>query len=222
MKIDLRKKVLLFDFDGTIVETEALAKEAINEYFHEMNLLPATEVAEMFSHLIVGRTWSSAIDNMIQHAKTLGIPLESKETLAREFKSRYRARFEKAVKLIPGFLDVLPKIREQAAFLGIVTGSEHEEVEAILKATGLVGVFERVWAYGDYPHSKPDPSPYLAALRALNAPAADVVVFEDSEAGMESAHRAGLRWVQVCHEHHAKTPDPRSWLVIRDWHQLKL
>lgn len=220
MRIDLRKKVLLFDFDGTIVETEALAKEAVNQYFHEKNLLPQAQVAEIFASLIVGRTWESAIDNMIQHAKMIGITLDSRENLAREFKSRYRARFEKAVKLIPGFLDVLPKIREQAAYIGIVTGSEHEEVEAILKATGLENVFTRVWGFGDYAHSKPDPSPYLTALQDLGVKADDVIVFEDSEAGMESAFRAGLKWVQVCHETHAKKPDPRSLLVIRDWHEL--
>ncbi len=222
MKIDLKKKVLLFDFDGTIVETERLAQEAISHYFAEKKLLPEDQVLDMFSNMIVGRTWESAVQNMIQHAKSLGITLDTPANLAQEFKQRYRARFNTAVKLIPGFLEILPKIRDQAQFVGIVTGSEHEEVEAILKATGLSGAFQRVWAFGDYEHSKPHPSPYLAALRDLGCDPAQTLVFEDSEAGMESAFQAGLKWVQVCHEHHAKKPDPRSLVVIRDWHELQI
>ncbi|MBS1958815.1 MAG: HAD family phosphatase [Bdellovibrionales bacterium] len=221
MKIDLRKKILLFDFDGTIVETEYLAKEAILQYFDENNLSSKAKITEMFSDMIVGRTWSAAIDNMIQHAKTLGITLDSSENLAREFKTRYRARVKEGVRLIPGFLDVLPKIKSLASFVGIVTGSEHDEVEAILKVTGLGNDFDRVWAYGDYAHSKPDPSPYLTAMKAISADPKDVLVFEDSRAGMESAHRAGLPWVQIAHEAHAFDPDPRSLLVIKNWHDLK-
>jgi HAD superfamily hydrolase (TIGR01509 family) len=91
-----------------------------------------------------------------------------------------------------------------------------------LKAHGLDRAFDRVWAYGDYTDSEPSPAPYLQAMKDWNVAAPEVLVFEDSIAGMESAHQAGLKWVQVCFEAHAQARDPRSTLVIRDWNDLKL
>jgi HAD superfamily hydrolase (TIGR01509 family) len=211
-------KVLLFDFDGTLVETEILAREVIDAYFREKGFGDSSP----FANMIVGKTWRLAVEEMRRAALQAGFELGSPEFLEREFKRRYQERFHKGVNLIPGFRELLPDFKKKAKFLGIVTGSEKHEVSAILGAHGLEGVFDRIWGFGDYPESKPSPSPYLTAMREIPAAAADILVFEDSRAGMESAHRAGLRWVQISHEAHAKTPDPRAIFSIRDWHQLEI
>jgi HAD superfamily hydrolase (TIGR01509 family) len=213
--LDIRDKVLLFDFDGTLVETEFLAQRVIEEYFSKKQSSYRAP-----SELIIGRTWQAAIESMMEHALAAGAEIDSHETLLTAFKSAYQDLLHNGVNLIPGFLECLPHLKEQARYLGIVTGSAHEEVETVLNGLHLKHYFERVWAYGDYEKSKPDPSPYLTAIRALNVKPEDVIVFEDSVAGMESATRAGLRFVQVCHEGHAKDPDPRALLVMKDWTDL--
>ncbi len=216
MKLDIKNKVLLFDFDGTLVETEFLAKRVVEQYFSEKNFPHPIP----FSEMIVGRTWQAATENMVSHALSLGIQLDSPDTLRSEFKRRYRDQFESGVKLIPGIIECLPLFKREAKFIGIVTGSERDEVNTILKAHHLEGFFEKIWAYGDYPFSKPDPSPYLTAINALGAKANETLVFEDSAAGMESSFRAGLPFVQITHEAHAKELDQRALKVIRDWHEL--
>lgn len=216
MKLNIKDKVLLFDFDGTLVETEFLAKKVVEQYFLGKKFPEPLSFAEM----IVGRTWKAATENMAVHASTLGLQLESPDALRTEFKKRYRELFVTGVKLIPGLKECLPRFKAEAKFIGIVTGSERDEVTTILKAHGLEPFFERIWAFGDYELSKPDPSPYLQALHDLGAKAADTLVFEDSVAGMESAVRAGLPFVQITHEAHAKEKDARALLVIEDWHQL--
>lgn len=216
--VSITDKVLLFDFDGTLVETEILAREVIQAYFFEKGLGDSTPYADM----IVGKTWRLAVEEMRRAALQSGFDLGAPELLEQEFKRRYQERFRRGVNLIPGFRELLPVFRAKARFLGIVTGSERHEVASILGSHQLEGVFDRVWGFGDYSASKPDPSPYLTALREIPAHASDVLVFEDSRAGMESAHRAGLQWVQVSHESHAREPDPRSLLVIQDWRQLRI
>jgi HAD superfamily hydrolase (TIGR01509 family) len=216
--LSISDKVLLFDFDGTLVETEVLAREVIDAYFREKGFGNSAP----FANMIVGKTWRLAVEEMRSAALRSGFDLGDPEFLEREFKHRYQERFRGGVNLIPGLLELLPDFKKKARFLGIVTGSERHEVQAILGAHRLDGVFDRVWGFGDYPESKPSPSPYLTAMKEIPAGAAEILVFEDSRAGMESAHRAGLRWVQVSHEAHAKAPDPRAMFVIRDWHQLEL
>jgi HAD superfamily hydrolase (TIGR01509 family) len=217
-RIQIDNKFLLFDFDGTLVETEVLAREVIEAHFRGLN----SPHGERFANMIVGKTWKLAVDEMQAEAARLGVVLGDSETLISGFKRGYRERFHEGVNLIPGLMDLLPDFRKKARFIGIVTGSDRSEVESILGAHGIGGFFDRIWGSGDYAGSKPDPAPYLAAMKEIGADPADVLVFEDSKAGMESAHRAGLSWVQIAHESHARTPDARSLLVIRDWTELSL
>jgi HAD superfamily hydrolase (TIGR01509 family) len=213
--LDIRDKVLLFDFDGTLVETEVLAQAVIEQYFNKKKY-PYRAPKE----LIIGRTWQAAIESMHDEAKKHAVTLDAPEIMLAEFKTEYQKKLHDGVELIPGFLECLPILKARAKFMGIVTGSFHDEVDTILKLHHLEGVFDRIWAVGDYEKSKPDPSPYLAAVQALQVDKRDVIVFEDSAAGMESAHRAGLPFVQICHEAHAKTGDPRALRVVQNWREL--
>ena len=89
-KIDIKNKVLLFDFDGTLVETEIVAKKVIDLYFLEKNFPHPTPFAEM----IVGRTWKAAAENMHEHAKGLGVDLDPPTILQAELKMRYQDAFK--------------------------------------------------------------------------------------------------------------------------------
>ena len=213
--LDIRDKVLLFDFDGTLVETEILAQKVIKQYFIEKN-----SPYHAPSELIIGRTWQAAIASMHELARAAGATLDAPEILLTEFKSRYEKALHGGVNLIPGFLECLPILKAQSRFMGIVTGSYHEEVKVVLNHHKLGSYFERIWAVGDYEKSKPDPSPYLTAIRELGVKPEDVIVFEDSKAGMESATRAGLSFVQMCYEVHAKVEDSRAIRVLQNWHDL--
>lgn len=221
-RLDIKNKVLLFDFDGTLVETEIVAKKVIDRYFEEKNF----PVSAPFADMIVGRTWKSATEIMHEHAQGLGVVLDAPEVLATELKQRYREAFMTGVRLIPGFRECLSYFQKNAKFLGIVTGSDRHEVQSILEQHGLSGAFQQIWAFGDYEHSKPDPSPYLKALSDLKTDLKvdpkEVLVFEDSKVGMESAHRAGLKFIQIAFEAHAVEPDSRAILTLKDWRELQV
>jgi HAD superfamily hydrolase (TIGR01509 family) len=217
-RLEVDRRILLFDFDGTIVVTEVLARQAIESYFSELKIV----VPEAFPQMIVGKTWKSAVRQMVGEGRRLGLGLPEEDVLRQEFQSRYRARFSEGVPLVPGFLERFPELKAKAGFVGIVTGSERHEVEAILESWGLSDAFERIWAAGEYPGSKPDPAPYLQAMADLGVDREQVIVFEDSLAGMESAHRAGVEFVQISHESHSPPSDPRALMTVRDWFELKL
>lgn len=218
IKLEIANKVLLFDFDGTVVETEIIAKKVIEQYFTEQNIDHGTHFADM----IVGRTWKAATESMIEHALSRGVEIPESGVLQDLLKARYRQAFELGVPLVPGFNELLPHFKSQAKFLGIVTGSDRHEVSSILTFHGLQESFGQVWGYGDYPRGKPHPDPYLTALSALKADPKDVIVFEDSKVGMEAARQAGLSFVQIAHEAHAKERHPDALLYLESWHDLIL
>jgi beta-phosphoglucomutase len=83
--------------------------------------------------------------------------------------------------------------------VGIVSGAARAELEPVIEAAGLTGLVGVIVAAEDVDEGKPHPAGYLRALelldRGLDAP--DVLVLEDTEAGVASAKAAGMRCVAV-------------------------
>ena len=81
----------------------------------------------------------------------------------------------------------------------IVTGASRAEVEPVLEAARIAGLFEAIVPAEDVELGKPHPDGYERAHALLGAdlPAADFLVFEDTEAGVVSAKAAGMRCYAV-------------------------
>ena len=94
--------------------------------------------------------------------------------------------------------------------LRIASGARRDEILRVLEAAGLTDLFAAIVAAEDASPSKPDPAPYLLAVRLLGAVAgggalrpAECVAIEDSHWGIESARQAGLRTIAVTHTYKA-------------------
>jgi beta-phosphoglucomutase-like phosphatase (HAD superfamily) len=226
-KIEVKNKILLLDFDGTLVDTEKLAIRVIEEYCLGKNLFSQVQSLKNISQSIVGRTWKSAISEMLR-LHPLGIdPAE----LERDLKLLYRNMLVSGVEWIPGVQEKLKELKAASLAMGIVTGSSRDEVELIIDAEGNSHLFDFIWSAENYSESKPSPEPFVTALEkvkkehlaveGLQILPHDILVFEDSHAGMESAHRAGMPFVQILHSHPEMLPDPRALATVRDWRELR-
>jgi len=81
--------------------------------------------------------------------------------------------------------------------VAIVSGAFRAEIEPVVAAAGLTDLISTIVAADDIEHGKPDPEGYLRALDLLGLDAAEVVAFEDTEAGIAAATSAGLRCIAV-------------------------
>src|SRR5439155_4910861 len=83
--------------------------------------------------------------------------------------------------------------------VAIVSGAARAEIEPVLEAAGLAGLVRAIVAAEDVTEGKPHPAGYLRALELLDRglDASDVLVFEDTEAGIASAKAAGIRCIAV-------------------------
>jgi beta-phosphoglucomutase-like phosphatase (HAD superfamily) len=118
--------------------------------------------------------------------------------------ARKMARFAELVPEVAVFAGAAELVRGLAGEvpLAIASGARGDEVDAILRGVGLRDAFVAIVGAEDAPRTKPDPAPYLEALRRLagrsnGLPPADCLAFEDSMPGIASALAAGLKVVGV-------------------------
>ncbi len=81
--------------------------------------------------------------------------------------------------------------------IAVASGGEHRVVRHTLAAIGALQWFDAIVAAEDTDRHKPEPDVFLEAASRLGVAAAGCVVFEDSDLGIEAAHRAGMTAVDV-------------------------
>jgi beta-phosphoglucomutase len=103
-----------------------------------------------------------------------------------------------APRIYPGVIELIEALRGRVR-LGIVSGTNRENIEAVLSTTTFAESFDVIIGKEDVSVVKPDPEAYILALERLRLTAADTVALEDSPSGLASASTAGLSCVAVGH-----------------------
>jgi HAD superfamily hydrolase (TIGR01509 family) len=182
-----RVSTLLWDNDGVLVDTEELYFEATREVLAQVGV---TLSSEQYRQLFL-------VDNRgAWHlAEARGVPADAIVELRALRHQRHEALLRERNSLMPGVQEVLCSLAPLFR-MAIVTSSRRAHFEAVHREGTLLPYFELVLAREDYAFSKPDPEPYLLALRRLGVSADECLVIEDSERGLAAARAAGIRcWV---------------------------
>ena len=108
----------------------------------------------------------------------------------------YREFVANEGEVLPGVLECLEALRGKLP-MAIVTSSLREAFELVHQRTGLLKYFEFALTSGDYELHKPHPDPYLSAAARLGVAPEQCMAVEDSERGLESATRAGMRCLVI-------------------------
>jgi beta-phosphoglucomutase len=183
-------RAVLWDLDGTIVDTGRLHWRAwlaiMHANGHEMT-------QEYFS-----RTFGRRND-MILH-DLLGPDLapsamkhisDTKEGYYRELVLSY------GVEYLPGVEKWLQILRDSGWRQAIASSAPRRNIEAVLDALHAGRPFDAIVASEDVRYGKPDPQVFLMAAEQVAVPPDRCIVVEDSPAGVEGAHRAGMRAIGV-------------------------
>lgn len=181
-------QAVLFDMDGTLVDSEALTEIAVADLLTERGM----DISDLDLVQFHGVTWQRVSMAIRQLFPEIGL---SPEEIADQIEDRFQVLFNtQPPPMIPGAHDAF--VAAHAACPGratIVTGSEPRAVELLLDRENLHDVCTGFTAYGHYQRSKPDPQCYRMAADRLDVDPADCFVFEDSRPGMEAARAAGMR-----------------------------
>ena len=181
-------KAILWDNHGVLVDTEGLYFQACRETLERLGVrLTEDRFVDLFLKASEGLATIAAEHGMDEQA------LEP----ARIWRNaRYTELLRAGVPVIDGAREVLRQLHGKVR-MGIVTSSRREHFEIIHAATGLLDCIDFTLVREDYRHSKPDPEPYLTAMRQNDLGATECVAIEDSDRGLRAALAAGLRCIVI-------------------------
>ncbi len=181
---------LLWDFDGTIADTETLEFEAVRAVFveHEADI-PKDDWYAVVGSVVHIPPWLDELRALT------GRPLEAADLMAS--RARHLEFLSRHLQARPGVVELLAQASAAGVPMAVVSNSPHRWVTRHLQHLGLGEHFSGVVALDDVTHGKPHPEPYATAARQLGADPEQSVAIEDSEPGIASALAAGLVVVGV-------------------------
>lgn len=178
---------VIFDLDGVIVSTDDNHYAAWKAIADEEGI-PFTR---QDNERLRGVSRMESLDILLEKAER-AYSAEEKAALAERKNDRYRASLAtlSAAHLLPGVADFMAGLRQRGMRLAI--GSSSKNAALILGAIGLADAFDAVADGTHIVRSKPDPEVFLLAGRRLGLAAAECLVVEDADAGVEAGVAAGM------------------------------
>ena len=205
---------ILFDFDGTIVNTDPIHYQVWKVFLLEYNV----EInEEIFKSNFAGRHNPDIIQDVLPH-------LSAEESL--KFAEEKEARFRQQASLletINGFDFLFAWCEKHSIKRALVTNAPKLNAYFMLEALQLKDAFDIIILGEEEAAAKPDPTPYKVALERLGISVEQAIAIEDSPSGMRSAVSAGIRTVGM-----ASTQTPETLhklgaiMAISDFTDLQL
>ncbi|MCW2702700.1 MAG: hydrolase, variant 1 family protein [Blastococcus sp.] len=183
-----RPPVVLFDWDGTLVDT----RSALLAAWHDVTMamlgrrFPVTADEQRWAF---GRRGAETFPELSDDPTVVS-------ALVAGFTPAYQ-RHAAAVTAFPGVRDLLARLRAAGCLTGVITSKTSDRFTLDAARTALGGGWQVVVCAEDVARGKPDPEPVETALRRLGAQPSAAVLVGDSPADMVAAVAAGTRGIGV-------------------------
>ena len=202
---------ILFDMDGTLIDSEPLWLEAEIEIMEEL-----------------GCNWDQQ-----DQINCLGGPIDKTENYMQDRSNNIKPfgyftkklddvmeqKLSTKLDLIPNALEIIDECKRSELKIALVTASSGRLMRAVLKRFP-VGIFDTVVSYDDVERSKPDPEPYLLAAKTLGVDITNCVVLEDSLTGVQSGLSAGAQVIGI--PHLVKMPSNPNLRVVESLSEINM
>ena len=182
---------LLFDWDGTLVDSAQLGLTAYEKSFAELGI--------PFDHETYRTVYSP---NWLSVYEGLGLPKEQWQRADELWTKHYG---EQSVELIKGAGETVAELRQKRYRLGVVSSGNDCRVNREIKELGLAGFFEVVVCHEQIRNRKPHPEGLEIAMRLMNCSPAESCYVGDTPEDIEMGKSAGLLTVGV------RSAYPTNW-----------
>ncbi|MCR4618669.1 MAG: HAD family hydrolase [Lachnospiraceae bacterium] len=183
--INKEKKLAIFDFDGTLFNTEE-----VNYYAYKEAVEPFGGVItkEYFLEKCYGRHYKTFVPEILGGIEHLEEVHEAKKKLY--------AKYMDKVIINRHLFDVIEGIRDKYNIV-MVTTATRKNVFDMLTYFGLEETFDLILSQEDIVNPKPDPEGFLKAMEICEAKPQDTVIYEDSDVGLAAAGATGANVIKV-------------------------
>jgi len=183
-------RAIIFDLDGVIIDSMKLHTKLEKEVCKKYKIKVPSSVSRKFPGWKIEEIFSYIVKNFS----------DKKIDIKRMIKDKYKAMLklvDKEIKEVPGAIEFVKRARKFFKKTALVTSSEKKFTELILKKFNLKGSFDVVMTANDFVRGKPDPEPYLKAIKLLKVKPGECIVIEDADNGIVSAKVAGCKTIGI-------------------------
>lgn len=209
------KDAVLFDLDGTLVDSMWMWKQIDIEYLGRFGY----DCPPDLQKVIEGMSFSETAE----YFKTRFQIPDSIEKIKQAWVQMSIEKYRKEVPLKPGALELLQYLKQSGRKAGIATSNGREMVDAVLKALNITSYFQVIATACEVSAGKPAPDIYLEVARRLQVKPHRCMVFEDVPAGILAGKRAGMTVCAVEDEFSASMRKEKQELAdfyIQDYREL--
>lgn len=195
-------KAVIFDFNGVIINDEAIHQQLIEEILLGENLRPD---ASEYQEICLGRSDRACLkDILYRRGRVVSDDYLDKLIEAKTLAYRQIIESLDELPIYPETKDFLTHLQQHNLRIGLVTGALSSEAKLILNKAEILPYFEVIVGGDEITRSKPEPDGYLLAVERFNQldntlelTPDNCLVIEDTPAGIEAAKRAKMQVVGI-------------------------
>jgi len=190
------KKLIIFDLDGTLIDSASDLALAVNDMLRILN-------RSCFEEKIIDSWVGNGAKMLVSRALSGSVNVD--ENLDKElfdkaltiFLDSYKNNLCVKTHLYPNVFETLESLKKMGFTFAICTNKPYDFVEPILKILKINDMFEIVLGGDSLDKKKPDPAPLLHIMEKLNYTLADSIMVGDSKNDILSANSAGIDSIGV-------------------------
>ena len=185
----MKYKAVLFDMDGTVLDTLGDLAAAVNHTLREFSM-PEHSIAEVAAALSNGAAY------LIAHTVPAGTPKELTDKVLAAYAPYYDAHCDILTGPYDGIVPLMEKLRDRGVKLAVISNKQDTAVKPLAEKY-FPGLLEIAVGESAEVRRKPNPDAVLAALRHIGVERGDAIYVGDTEVDLQTARNAGMECASV-------------------------